>query len=191
MFEEFVEEVVFTVFGLFLGVIIAIFRARYWRRSIIKRDENIHSLNAFIKEKDENITELNNLLEEYKDNTEKLNYKIRSNDDQIHHLTSRAIKAEATASELENSLKERWEGIEILKTDNLTSIKGINQKVSIVLQYSGINTFVQIAETKPTELEQILKKANLLVDPTTWPEQARLAAEGNWKALLDLQKNLI
>jgi predicted flap endonuclease-1-like 5' DNA nuclease len=191
MFEEYVEEIVFAVFGLFLGTIIAMFRSRHWQRRIIERDENIENLKAFINEKDESITKLNKLIEEYKDNIEKLNYKIRSNDDQIHYLTSRAVKAEDTASELENSLKERWEGIDILKIDNLTSIKGINQKVSIVLQYSGINTFTQLAEAKPIELEQILKKANLSADPTTWPEQARLAAEGNWKALLELQDSLM
>jgi len=41
-------------------------------------------------------------------------------------------------------------------------------------------------------LKQILEEAGLqhLADPSTWPEQARLASVGEWKALERLQEDL-
>jgi predicted flap endonuclease-1-like 5' DNA nuclease len=63
-----------------------------------------------------------------------------------------------------------------------------------VLQAAGITTFAQLAEASTAQLEQILEAAdpNLLrlAKPTTWPEQAKLAAEGKWEELAKLQDEL-
>lgn len=76
--------------------------------------------------------------------------------------------------------------------DDLTRIEGIGPKISSLLQGAGITTFVQLAATDMSRLKQILTEADLiaLADPTTWPEQARLAAAGDWDALETLQDEL-
>jgi len=75
--------------------------------------------------------------------------------------------------------------------DNLELIEGIGPKISRLLQEAGITTFTQLAATDVSRLEHILREANLaMVDPRTWPEQARLAAEGRWDALKALQDEL-
>ncbi len=75
--------------------------------------------------------------------------------------------------------------------DDLTRIEGIGPKISGVLQEAGIPTFTQLANTEVNRLKEILKEANLrLADPSTWPEQAKLAAAGEWEALETLQDNL-
>jgi hypothetical protein len=75
--------------------------------------------------------------------------------------------------------------------DDLAVIEGIGPKIAALLQGAGITTFAELAETDPTRLESLLKEAELrLADPTSWPEQARLAAAGDWDALKSLQDRL-
>ena len=75
--------------------------------------------------------------------------------------------------------------------DDLTKIEGIGPKIKGVLQEAGIKTFADLAQADIAHLRQILDAAGLRVnDPTTWPEQAALAAAGQWTALQQLQANL-
>jgi predicted flap endonuclease-1-like 5' DNA nuclease len=78
--------------------------------------------------------------------------------------------------------------------DDLKRIEGIGPKISGVLQEAGITTYVQLADAEVSRLEQILGEADprlmRLAKPTTWPEQAALAAAGEWDALRALQNEL-
>ncbi len=78
--------------------------------------------------------------------------------------------------------------------DDLKRIEGIGPKFSKVLQDAGVETFAQLAAASPDRLAQILEAADprllRLADPTTWPEQAALAAAGEWDALGALQGSL-
>jgi len=75
--------------------------------------------------------------------------------------------------------------------DDLTLVEGIGPRISSVLQAAGITAFTQLAATAVSQLEQILEQADprlrRLADPTTWGEQASLAAAGDWDALKALQ----
>jgi predicted flap endonuclease-1-like 5' DNA nuclease len=75
--------------------------------------------------------------------------------------------------------------------DDLKRIDGIGPKISSVLQAAGITTFVSLAATDVSRLEKVLEAENprllRLADPTTWPEQAQLAAAGDWEGLETLQ----
>jgi predicted flap endonuclease-1-like 5' DNA nuclease len=78
-----------------------------------------------------------------------------------------------------------------LSPDDLKIVEGIGPKISSVLQAAGITTLAQLAQTDVSELKRILTEAGIrLGDPTTWPEQAGLAAEGKWDALASLQDSL-
>jgi predicted flap endonuclease-1-like 5' DNA nuclease len=78
--------------------------------------------------------------------------------------------------------------------DDLTKIEGIGPKIAGVLNAAGITTFGQLAGADPEHLRQILGSADprllRLADPATWPEQARLAAAGDWDALRALLATL-
>ena len=77
------------------------------------------------------------------------------------------------------------------KQDDLQKIEGIGPKISEILHQSGIHTFSQLAEIQVIILESILKDADLrIANPSTWPEQAALAADGKWEALEELQEEL-
>jgi hypothetical protein len=79
-------------------------------------------------------------------------------------------------------------------SDDLKRIEGIGPKISAVLQAAGITTFTHLAATNADQLRQILEATDprllRLADPTTWPQQAELAADGEWNALEELQNEL-
>jgi predicted flap endonuclease-1-like 5' DNA nuclease len=80
-----------------------------------------------------------------------------------------------------------------VKPDPLRKIEGIGPKIESILHEQGILTFRQLASTSPERLDQILEQAGprfRLADPSTWPAQARLAAEQDWEALKKLQDEL-
>jgi len=79
----------------------------------------------------------------------------------------------------------------IVSPDDLTRIEGIGPKVSLLLSDKGIRTFEALANTQVSTLQEILREAGLrFIDPSTWPEQAQLAAKGDWDALQALQEEL-
>jgi predicted flap endonuclease-1-like 5' DNA nuclease len=76
-------------------------------------------------------------------------------------------------------------------SDDLTRIEGIGPKVAAVLHDAGIDTYMQLAQSEVEELREILRAVGLaFMNPTTWPEQAELAASGEETALTDLQAEL-
>ncbi len=79
------------------------------------------------------------------------------------------------------------------KADNLTKIEGIGPKIASLLIADGIVTFLDLSKAKLTQLETVLRNAGprfKMHKPTTWAEQAKLAAKGNWAELKKLQDEL-
>jgi large subunit ribosomal protein L21 len=79
------------------------------------------------------------------------------------------------------------------KADDLAVVEGIGPKIAAVLNANGITSFAQLAKTAPDAIQAMLKKASgrfSLAKPETWPQQAELAASGNWDALKKLQDEL-
>ncbi len=76
--------------------------------------------------------------------------------------------------------------------DDLTRIEGVGPKVSSVLHEAGVTSFAALAAADAGDLRRILRGAGLrLSDPASWPEQARLAAAGDWEGLEQLQAQLV
>ena len=79
------------------------------------------------------------------------------------------------------------------KKDNLKKIEGIGPKIEKLLQAKGIVTFADLAKAKQKTLKEVLADAGSrfkMHDPTTWPEQAKLAAAGEMEKLTKLQDEL-
>ena len=78
--------------------------------------------------------------------------------------------------------------------DDLEKIEGIGPKIAQVFAKAGIVTFAQLAETPVERLQALLKSAGPRFashNPTTWPEQAKLAAAGDWDAFNKLTDELV
>lgn len=78
------------------------------------------------------------------------------------------------------------------QADDLKIIEGIGPKIERILKEAGIGTFVQLAAADVGQLENIVREdAGIRIAfPATWPEQAKLAADGLWDALEKLQDDL-
>ena len=113
---------------------------------------------------------------------------------------TRAETAEAGITKLEKELEERSQEAASQKArirsmqDDLTVIDGIGPRVSSVLRSAGVTSFSKLAEKEPEEIQGILVAENpsltRLTDPSTWHEQARMAADNDWEGLKALQDDI-
>ncbi|MEP7252471.1 MAG: DUF4332 domain-containing protein [Ginsengibacter sp.] len=79
------------------------------------------------------------------------------------------------------------------KEDDLTKIEGIGPKAAEVLIEAGIKSFADVSKSTPENLKEILDNSGghfNAADPTTWPQQAELAAAEKWDELTELQDKL-
>jgi large subunit ribosomal protein L21 len=80
------------------------------------------------------------------------------------------------------------------KPDDLEVIEGIGPKIAAILAKGGITTFQQLADASTDTLKGMLIAAGSRFashDPTTWGEQAKLAAAGDWDAFKKLTDELV
>ena len=106
--------------------------------------------------------------------------------------SSNSVQAELAPAEADTGERELTQGQDTgAAPDDLRLIEGIGPKISSVLQSAGLRTFQQLADTEPGRLEEILQDSGLrLANPATWPEQARLLADGDLEGLRQLQAQL-
>ncbi|MBK8564567.1 MAG: hypothetical protein IPN76_14840 [Saprospiraceae bacterium] len=77
--------------------------------------------------------------------------------------------------------------------DDLTKIEGIGPKIAELLKAAGIVTFKDLTAAKAATVKSILDAAGKrfqMHDPSTWAEQSKLAANGEWEKLAKLQDAL-
>ncbi|MBL7887086.1 MAG: 50S ribosomal protein L21 [Flavobacterium sp.] len=77
--------------------------------------------------------------------------------------------------------------------DDLVIIEGIGPKAAEALVEAGIDTFAKLAAASAEEVKAILDASPSKVqhlDPTTWAQQAQLAADGKMDELKKLQDEL-
>jgi large subunit ribosomal protein L21 len=76
------------------------------------------------------------------------------------------------------------------KADDLKKIEGIGPKIAETLVAAGISTYADLAKAKPAKIEEIIADVRGSHIPDTWPKQAKLAADGKWDELKELQDKL-
>lgn len=78
------------------------------------------------------------------------------------------------------------------KGDDLTKVEGIGPKAAEALSNAGIDTFSKMADSDPEKMKEILTEASSRMahlDPTSWPKQAKMAADEKWDELKVWQDN--
>lgn len=79
------------------------------------------------------------------------------------------------------------------KADDLKLIEGVGPKAAEALVEAGITTFSKLAKTSADAVKAILEASESQLshlDPTTWAQQAQLAADGKMDELKKLQDEL-
>jgi predicted flap endonuclease-1-like 5' DNA nuclease len=77
---------------------------------------------------------------------------------------------------------------------DLKIVEGIGPKIEKLLKDAGINSLAELGETSEARLREILAKAGeryRIHDPSSWPAQAALAAQGEWEKLKEYQDFLV
>lgn len=160
------------------------------KQALNARSERAEAMN---QERDKAIEERDSAIELMRENLAALEKKNRD-------ALTRAEAAEADIAKLEKGLEESAQEAASQKLrirsmqDDLSVIDGIGPKVSSVLRTAGITSFSKLAEREPEEIQGILVAENprltRLTDPSTWHEQARMAADGDWEGLKALQDSI-
>ncbi|MEH6456348.1 MAG: hypothetical protein V7749_08500, partial [Cocleimonas sp.] len=78
--------------------------------------------------------------------------------------------------------------------DDLRKIEGIGPKIQEVLNNAGIFSFKELSKSSNDFIKQNLDEAGpqfRMHNPESWPQQAKLAAKGEWKELEEYQEFLI
>ncbi len=79
------------------------------------------------------------------------------------------------------------------KADDLKLVEGIGPKIAELLNAEGIVSFNDLAKAELSKIQEILDAAGPkynIHDPGTWSHQAKLAADGKWDELMELQDKL-
>ncbi len=82
---------------------------------------------------------------------------------------------------------------ETTAADDLKKIEGIGPKIESILHEGGIKTYDQLANATADAVKELLSAAGnryKMHDPTTWPEQSKMAAAGEWDKLKEWQDAL-
>ena len=84
-------------------------------------------------------------------------------------------------------------GFAIKNANDLTIVEGIGPKINELFNSAGIKTFVQLAAATVPQMRKILDDGGSrfrIANPSTWAQQAALAAENKWDELKKLQDKL-
>ena len=77
-----------------------------------------------------------------------------------------------------------------VQRDDLKRIEGIGPRIEKMLNDDQIFTWAELADAPVERLKGLLRRGGdryRMHDPKSWPDQARLAAEGRWEELKELQ----
>ncbi len=106
---------------------------------------------------------------------------------------AKAVKKETVIAEVVEEAAPKAPSKKAAKADDLKKIEGIGPKIAEIFGEAGISSFAQLAKADPEKLKEILAEAGgsyATHNPTTWPEQAQLAADGKWDELKEWQDKL-
>ncbi|WP_445383162.1 30S ribosomal protein S2 [Robiginitalea sp. IMCC43444] len=99
------------------------------------------------------------------------------------------VKTEAAPAKEEKAPKKETKKA---AAEDLTKIEGIGPKAAEALTKAGIAGYEALSKAKPDAIKEILTEASSRMahlDPTSWPKQAKMAADGDWDALKEWQDN--
>ena len=111
--------------------------------------------------------------------------------EEVSKSVVREDKTRGEAKEI-NRIEHEAREVKISK-DDLKKIEGVGPKIEALLNDAGINTWRKLSETKKQEIQKILDAAGKrysIHDPSTWPKQAKMAADGKWDELKKWQDEL-
>lgn len=184
MAERFTADLLFIVIVLLIAALLGFLIGYYLRKSMkckkcAEWEKENEALNLRIKKLEEDNNALNARISKLNDEAAALK------------LTIGKLESEVKAAgEEKKTLKEAVSLRTGIIKDDLKVVQGIGPKISKILINRGITTWKQLSETLPDTIREYLLQDGgeryRIHDPSTWPDQARLADEGKWDELKTL-----
>ena len=111
----------------------------------------------------------------------------------VRKVTAPGVKDIAEDTPIASSFVDGVAKLDDRVKDDLTKVEGIGPKIAGLLNNQGIWSYQQLSECSIDTLQELLINAGpryRIHNPGTWPDQAKMAAEGNWEALENWQDQL-
>jgi len=157
-----------------------------FKADMVQAVETINDLTSEVEEKNSTLDVLKAEVKKLKEANESSTTRAKETEERVQELT---VISQAQGQEITG-----YESRMLAMQDDLGHLSGIGPKVSSILRAAGINTFTKLAATELNRINEILVAANpnllRLVDASTWPKQAKLAADGEWEALKGFQDEI-
>ncbi|MBN2863122.1 MAG: hypothetical protein JXN62_08185 [Bacteroidales bacterium] len=179
MAERFTADLLFIVIVLLIAALLGFLIGYYVRKSMkckkcAEWEKENEALKLRLKKLEEDNNALNTRISKLTDEAAALKLTIGKLESEVKAAAEKATAKEAV------SLKK------IIK-DDLKIVQGIGPKISKILNDRGITTWKQLSETLPETIREYLVQDGgeryRIHNPSTWPDQARLADEGKWEEL--------
>ena len=106
---------------------------------------------------------------------------------------SAASKAAPKAATVIDLAAAKKAGFALKNANDLTAIEGIGPKINELFNNAGVKTFAQLSKQTILQMRKVLDDGGSrfrIANPSTWGQQAALAAENKWDELKKLQDNL-
>ena len=103
------------------------------------------------------------------------------------------VKAATPAVNLIDLAAAKAAGFTIKNVNDLTIVEGIGPKINELFHNAGIKTFAQLAAASVPQMRKILDDGGSrfrIANPSSWAQQAALAAANKWTELKKLQNEL-
>ena len=84
-------------------------------------------------------------------------------------------------------------GFALKNANDLTVVEGIGPKINELFNNADVKTFAQLAKQTAPQMRKVLDDGGSrfrIANPSTWAQQAALAADNKWDELKKLQDNL-
>jgi len=169
-------------------------------KSLKEHEATLEALNTDLSQRDTTIQDLEEQVRERDEHVDAANADIAELRKQNQETMDHAVRVEARVSDLLKLTQEREQEITALKAkeramqDDFSHLDGVGPKISATLRSAGVKTFAKLAAKEVDDIKEILVAENpsllRLSDPSTWPEQAGMAAEGRWENLKAFQEGL-
>ena len=104
-----------------------------------------------------------------------------------------APKAATPAAVMIDLAAAKAAGLPLKNANDLTVVEGIGPKINELFHNAGIKTFAQLAAVSVPQMRKILDDGGSrfrIANPSTWAQQAALAASNKWAELKKLQNDL-
>ncbi len=193
MGQKILQDLLFIIIVILISGLLGFLIAWFWKNAKHKKelDKCADDFRQELEQKEHELDEKNQELASCKSELEKYKTKVAGLEKQNAQTPNQSTE-QKPSFDPEQAKKIMGKNI---KENDLKIIEGIGPKIEELFKKSGIDTWKKLAETPASTLKKILDEQGgknfKMHDPGTWPQQAKLAYQGKWKELKELQDKLV